>query len=200
MDKKTAIYLRVSTDGIKNGHSQTTDSQLTDIKAYLKSKNIESFEIYQDIGSGKKRDRVQLNKLLKDCKNKEVETVVCYKIDRLARSLKDLLEIVSLFQENDVEFISVKDSIDMSCATGRLLFQILGSFAEFEAATISERVLSGLASTKSKGTKLGRPVKNGHNVVSKLRKDGKTVKEISLHTGLSLASVYKTLEKEKSND
>lgn len=195
---KTAVYTRVSTEGEKNGREQDTGSQLVDIKKYLESKEITDFEIYQDKGiSGTKRDRPSLNKMLADCRSKKISRVVVYRLDRLARSLRDLLEMVSLFQEHGVEFISVKDSIDMSTATGRLLFSILGSFAEFEAATIKERVLSGLANAKSKGVKLGRPFKPGHSVIKKLKEEGKSVSEIARHTNLSRNTVYRTLNSEK---
>ena len=123
-----------------------------------------------------------------------------YKLDRLARSLKDLLEIVATFKELNVDFVSVKDSLDMSTATGMLMFNILGSFAEFEAATIRERVLSGLANARSKGVKLGRKKKEAHSVVCELRANGMTVIEIANHTGLSRKSVYTTLNKNKIVD
>ena len=194
--KYVAVYLRVSTEGAKNGHTQTTESQRLDIENYLKSKGITDFTVYEDIGvSGRKKDRPALNKLLKDCKDGKISMVACFKLDRLFRSLKDLMETVAFFQELGIEFVSTKDSIDMSCASGRLLFQILGSFAEFEAATIRERVLSGLASARSKGIKLGRPFKAGHSVVSKMKDEGKTVKEIAEHTGLSRKTVYRSLGK-----
>jgi DNA invertase Pin-like site-specific DNA recombinase len=196
MNKHCALYLRVSTEGAKDGRTQSTEMQKLEIESYLKSKGIEDFQIYEDKGiSGTKRDRPSLNKMLNDCKNGKVSKVVVYKLDRLARSLMDLLQVMTLFQNSNVEFVSVKDSIDMSTATGRLLFQILGSFAEFEAATIKERVQSGIANARSKGIKLGRPEKNGHNVVQKLRSEGKTVREIASHTGLSVKTVYRSLAK-----
>jgi DNA invertase Pin-like site-specific DNA recombinase len=193
--KSIGVYLRVSTEGTKNGHTQTTESQHLDIQNYLKSKGISDFTVYEDVGiSGRKKDRPALNRLLKDCKDNKISMVVCYKLDRLFRSLKDLMETVAFFQELGVEFVSVKDSIDMSCASGRLLFQILGSFAEFEAATIRERVISGLANARSKGIKLGPPFKKGHSVVKSLKEEGKTVKEIAEHTGLSRKTVYRALK------
>ena len=199
MNKVTAVYLRVSTEGLKNGKEQTTDSQRLDILAYLKSKSIENFVIYEDLGvSGTRKHRPSLDRMIKDCKQGKLSKIVVFKLDRLARSLSNLLEMVTLFQESGVEFISVKDSIDMSTATGRLLFQILGSFAEFEAATIKERVNSGIAAARAKGVRLGRPLKSGHSVVAKLRGEGKTVKEIADHTGLSTWTVYRSLGKNET--
>ena len=193
--KTTAIYLRVSTIGMKDGREQTTESQRLEIENYLKSKSISNFQIYEDRGiSGTKRDRPKLKQLMNDCRAGKVERVVCYKLDRMYRSLSDLLSTSKEFNDLGIEFISVKDNIDMSTAAGRLLFQILGSFAEFEAAVIKERVISGLANARSKGIKLGRPYKQGHSVVKKMRADGKTVREIAEHTGLSTKTIYRTLK------
>lgn len=198
--KKIAVYLRVSTEGSKDGKIQSTGMQKLEIKSYLQSKGFSEFEIYEDKGiSGTKRDRPALNKLLSDCKNGKVSKVIVYKLDRLARSLSDLLQIITLFQNSEVEFISVKDAIDMSTATGRLLFQILGSFAEFEAAVIKERVLSGIANARSKGVKLGPPFKKGHSVVKKMKREGHSVRQISEHTGLSTTTVYQSLKKKDDN-
>lgn len=199
--KKVAIYLRVSTEGLKGGREQTTGSQRTEIEAYLKSKAISEFEVYEDVGiSGRKKDRAALNKLLKDCKSGKVSMVVVYKLDRVARSLSHLLEIVTDFKNWNIEFISVKDSLNMDTATGMLMFSILGAFAEFEAATIKERVMSGLANARAKGVKLGRPFKTGHSVVGKLKEEGKSVFEISEITGLSTKTVYRNLKQGEKYD
>lgn len=197
--KNIGVYLRVSTDGLKDGREQTTESQRLDIEAYLKSKGISQFQVYEDKGiSGKKRDRPELNRMLRDCKAGKLSMVVIYRLDRLARSLSHLLELVTLFQELKIDFVSVKESLDMTCASGRLLFQILGAFGEFEASTIRERVMSGIANARSKGIRLGRPEKSGHNVVQKLRNEGKTVREIASHTGLSVKTVYRSLAKNET--
>lgn len=196
---KTAIYLRVSTIGVKGNHIQSTDSQRLEIENYLKSKGVTDYQVYEDLGiSGKKRDRPELNRMIKNCQDGKISQVVIYKLDRLARSLKDLMEITTMFKELKIAFVSVKDSLDMSTATGMLMFNILGSFAEFEAATIRERVLSGLASARSKGVKLGRKKKEAHSVVCELKNSGMTVIEIANHTGLSRKSVYDTLNKNKT--
>jgi DNA invertase Pin-like site-specific DNA recombinase len=196
MTKYVAAYLRVSTEGTKNGHQQSTAMQKLDIETHLKAKGITEFEIYEDLGiSGTKKDRPALKKLMIDCRQGKVSMVVCYKLDRLFRSLRDLMETVAEFQKLEVKFISTKDAVDMSSASGRLLFQVLGAFSEFEAAVIRERVISGIANARSKGIILGRPFKKGHNVIKKLKDEGRSVKEISEHTGLSKRSIYRTLNK-----
>jgi len=197
--KHIAVYLRVSTEGAKRGREQDTQMQLLDIQNYLKSKGITDFVVYEDKGfRGSRKDRPALIKMMKDCKEGKISTVVCWKLDRLFRSLQHLLETVSEFKKNGIEFVALKDGIDLSTATGVLMFQIIGAFAEFEAAVIKERVVAGLANARSKGIKLGRKVKPGHSVVVGLKASGKSVAEIAKHTGLSKKSVYRTLSKNES--
>jgi DNA invertase Pin-like site-specific DNA recombinase len=199
--KHVAVYLRVSTEGLKGGKEQTTGSQRLEIEIYLKSKGITDFVAYEDLGiSGTKKDRPSLKKLMTDCRQGKVSMVVCYKMDRLFRSLPDLLETLAEFTKLSIEFVALKDGIDLSNATGRLMMQILGAFAEFEASVTKERVLSGLANAKAKGVKLGRPMKTGHAVVDKLKGEGHSVIEISNITGLSRQSIYRTLNKENRNE
>lgn len=194
--KYAAVYLRVSTDSVKGGHIQSTDMQRMDIEIYLKANGITEFQIYEDKGfSGTKKDRPALKQLMADCRAGKVSMVICWRLDRLFRSLKNLMDSLSEFQELGIEFVALKDGIDLSTATGRLMMQILGAFSEFEAAVIKERVLSGIASAKAKGVRLGRPEKNGHSVMAKLRAEGKSLKEISEITELSRKTVYRTLSK-----
>jgi DNA invertase Pin-like site-specific DNA recombinase len=195
MSKHTAVYVRVSTEGLKGNREQSTEMQVLDIKKYLESKGITDFEVYEDKASGTKKDRPALKKLMNDCRQGKVKMVVVYKLDRLFRSLQHLMETIAEFQKLEVEFVSTKDAIDMSSASGRLLFHVLGAFSEFEAAVIKERVISGLANARSKGVKLGRPFKKGHSVVQKMKDEGSTVLEISNHTGLSTKTIYRTLSK-----
>lgn len=196
MEKHVAVYVRVSTSGMKGNHQQDVGMQLLDIKKFLELKGITQFEIYEDKGhTGTKRDRPALKKLLTDCRQGKVKMVVVYKLDRLFRSLRDLMETMAEFNTLEVEFASTKDAIDMTSASGRLLFQVLGAFAEFEAAIIKERVLSGIANAKSKGVKLGRPFKKGHSVVEKMWNEGSSAIDIANHTGLSRWSVYRTIRK-----
>jgi DNA invertase Pin-like site-specific DNA recombinase len=198
--KHIAVYLRVSTDGVKDGREQKTEMQLLDITNYLNAKGITEFEIYEDKGiSGTKSNRPSLKRLMNDVRQGKVSMVVCWKLDRLFRSLVDLMNTVTEFQKLEVEFVALKDGIDLSTATGRLMMQIIGAFGEFEAAVIKERINSGIANARSKGVQLGRPFKSGHNVVQKLKDEGKTVKEIALNTGLSRQTVYRSLNKGEQN-
>src|SRR5271165_5749730 len=151
---KTAVYVRVSTD------KQSTELQEREISLFLTSKGIENAEIYRDEDySGKTTSRPALNKLLLDCKQGTIERLIVWKLDRLFRSLVDLITHLKRFQQQKIIFISIKENIDISTPMGMLMIQILGAFSEFEREMIIMRVKSGLANAKSKGKQLGRASK-----------------------------------------
>ncbi len=112
-------------------------------------------KIYYEKASGKNVERPQLQKLLSSLREKDV--VVVYKLDRLARSLKDLIELVNELANKKVDFVSVSDGIDTSTAVGKLMFHLVGAFAEFERDIISERTKVGLESARARGRKGGKP-------------------------------------------
>lgn len=109
---------------------------------------------YVDHGiSGTKKSRPQLNRLMKDATKglQDFEAVVVWRLDRFGRSLRHLLEAVTELQEAGVSFISQKDGFDLTTSIGKLMFQLLGAFAEFERNVIAERVKAGLKNAKAKG-------------------------------------------------
>lgn len=111
--------------------------------------------IYQEKISGKNTDRPELKKLLKSLK--KGDQVVVWKLDRLGRSLRDLVDLVALFVDKEVNFISLHDHIDTTTATGRFTFNIFASLAEFEREIIRERTKAGLDAARARGRKGGRP-------------------------------------------
>lgn len=187
-----AIYLRVST----NDKGQDTAMQHREIQSFLKAKNVTEFKVYEDKGfSGTKANRPALNELLKDCKAGKISEVVCWKLDRLFRSLKHLMDTLAEFENREVKFVALKDGIDLSTATGRLMMHIIGAFAEFEAAVIKERVIAGIENAKAKGVRLGRPVATGAQVMLKLRSEGHSVREISERLEIPVRTVYNGLKR-----
>ncbi|MEG0285927.1 MAG: recombinase family protein [Vagococcus sp.] len=136
-------YARVSTS------HQKFDSQLEALNNYGVDK------IYTECESGRIKDRKVLNKLLK--KLKQGDTIVIYKLDRLARGTQHMLKMLELFQKKGVNFVSISNQIDTSTPMGKLIFTIMSAFAEMEAELIRERITSGIAAAKSKGIQLGRP-------------------------------------------
>lgn len=186
--KTIGVYLRVST--LDKG--QDTGMQLREIKQYLANSE---FQVYEDKGySGTKTDRPALKRLLKDCKDGKISKVVCWKLDRFFRSLRHLINTLNDLETFEVGFAAIKDNIDLSTASGRLLMQIMGAFGEFEAAVIRERVLAGMANARSKGIKIGRPYAKGYHIIPKLKAQGMTAREISKHLGITIRTVYNGLK------
>lgn len=136
-------YSRISTN------DQSLNSQIDKLKEYGCEK------IYTDIVSGSKADRKELNEMLEYIR--EGDTIIVYRLDRLGRSLKDLINLINIFQNKKVNFKSITESIDTETPTGQLMFHITGAFAEFERNIIRERTKAGLESARARGRKGGRP-------------------------------------------
>jgi len=135
---KAAIYCRVSTE------EQDADKQEYICQEHCKRQGIEIWRVYKDIISGKTTSRPEFNQLLDDMRAYKFDCIVVTKLDRIGRSLQHLLSMFDEFNRKSVHFIAVTQNIDTTSATGRLQFQILGAFAEFERNIISERTKEGL--------------------------------------------------------
>jgi len=138
---KTAIYVRVSTEEqAKEGYS--LKAQIDKLKSYIQIKDWDFYKVYADEGiSGKNiNDRPSLNELLNDIKDGNVNNVLVYKIDRLTRRVRDLIDLTELFQEHNCTFNSLMESIDTQTASGRMFLKIIGIFAEFERENLIERI------------------------------------------------------------
>jgi len=184
-----AVYLRVSTS------EQNTDIQKSDLLKYIETRGWTLFEIYEDKASGTNDNRPNLRKLLQDTKQGKFNVLLVWKLDRLCRSLKDLVNTLSFLSEHSVEFVSYKDQIDLTTATGRLMTQIIGAFAEFEASLIRERVIAGIRNAQSKGVRLGRPKKLcDTDAILKLRQQGLSIRNIAVELGLSIGMVQRAVE------
>lgn len=150
-NKVAAVYARVSTD------SQSTEAQEVELEAFV-SRRGWSCRVYRDTGqSGIKESRPALDRLLRDCRARKVDVVVVWAMDRLARSLRHLLDTVEEFHSLGIDFVSYKQQIDTSTPSGRLAYQILGAVAEFEREMLRERVKAGIQSAKRRGRRIGRP-------------------------------------------
>jgi DNA invertase Pin-like site-specific DNA recombinase len=153
MKKRVAIYLRVSTS------KQDTDNQLRELTAVADRSGWEIWKVYEDAGiSGAKgRDqRPGLDAMMKAVNAKEFDMVATWSVDRLGRSLTDLLGILQGLHEKGVGLFLHQQGLDSSMTAGKAMFQMLGVFAEFERGIIRERVNAGLARARANGTKLGR--------------------------------------------
>jgi DNA invertase Pin-like site-specific DNA recombinase len=149
--KRVAIYCRVSTEG------QYINSQIEELKNIALLQKYMVYDVYSDKVSGTKDSRPELNRLMFDMRKGLFDAVMIYKLDRLGRSLKHLITVCEEFHNKGIDLIVTSQGIDTSTATGKLLFNILGSVAEFEKELISER------------TKLGQ--KKNRDLVGKRGKD-----------------------------
>ena len=146
--KRVAIYLRVSTS------KQDTENQLRELSAVADRSGWEIWKVYEDAGiSGAKgRDkRPGLVAMMKAVNAREFDMVATWSVDRLGRSLTDLLGILQDLQEKGVDLFLHQQGLDTSTTAGKAMFQMLGVFAEFERGIIRERVNAGLARARAKG-------------------------------------------------
>lgn len=153
-------------------------------------------EIFEEKATGSKKDRPALNEMLKMLR--EGDRVVVYKLDRISRSIKHLIELADFFHKKGVEFVSIMDNIDTSTPTGRFFFHVMAAMAELEREIIVERTKTGLASARARGRKGGRPTVDKKDLQTALKmyesKDY-SLKEITKATGISQATLYRYLNK-----
>jgi DNA invertase Pin-like site-specific DNA recombinase len=190
--KRIAIYLRVSTS------KQDTDNQRRELEAVAKRSGWDVVRVFEDAGiSGAKgRDkRPGLDAMLKAVNAKEFDMVCAWSVDRLGRSLTDLLGILQNLHDKGVDLFLHQQGLDTSTSAGKAMFQMLGVFAEFERAIIRERVHAGLARARATGTTLGRrPVKPSVEArIRALRADGMGMLKIGRTIGVGTSVVQRVL-------
>jgi DNA invertase Pin-like site-specific DNA recombinase len=189
--RRVALYARVST---LHGQ-QDPEMQLSELREYATRRGLSIHEEYVDQGvSGSKESRPALNRLMSDAQHCRFDAVLVWKIDRFGRSLKHLVNSLADLGAYGITFISLRDNLDLSTPSGRLMFQIIGAMAEFERALIQERVKAGLRNAKAKGKRIGRPQQPVDLfLVLKLRAEGISWRGISERLGLGLGTVYRAV-------
>ncbi len=187
--KKVAIYARVSTK------DQDPESQLLDLRKYVKLRNWTIYQEYVDRGvSGAKESRPALDNLMKDARKRKFDILLVWKFDRFARSTKHLVTALEELEGLGIDFCSYEDSIDTSTNHGKLVFTIMGAIAEFERSLIRERVLAGIRRAKENGIRLGRPpLEVDIGKMKELALYGNSIREIAKQMGISKSLVHKTL-------
>ena len=177
-------YARVSTE------QQNLDRQLDALKGYRCDL------IYNEKMTGTKRERPELSKLLD--RMTEGDTVVIESLSRLGRSTKDLIALTELFEQKGVHLVSLKESIDTSTSTGKLLFTLMSAIAQLERDVIADRTREGLKSARARGRTGGRPRTNS-DIIKKAVKLYNTnqysIKEIEELTGVKKSTLYRNLPK-----
>jgi len=205
---KTAIYVRVSTEEqAQEGFS--IRAQTDKLKAYACLKDWDIYNIYSDEGiSGKNIvDRPAINRLIDDINAGNVENVLVFKVDRLTRSTKNLLELVELFEKSDCAFNSLTESIDTDTPSGRMFLKIIGIFAEFERENLVSRLKLGFERKAKEGYTLangsmsyGYSKEKGQKIQTILEGEAKIVKEIFamyVDENMTIRGIAKTLNQRK---
>jgi DNA invertase Pin-like site-specific DNA recombinase len=167
--KRCAIYCRVSSDERLDQSFNSIDAQREAGIAYVASQKAEGWELvqdfYEDPGfSGGNMNRPGLKRLITDIQLGKIDIVVVYKIDRLSRSLADFAKMVEVFDEHGVSFSSVTQQINSATSMGRLMLNVLLSFAQFEREVTGERIRDKIAASKRKGMWMGGSVPLGYRV------------------------------------
>lgn len=188
--EKVVIYARVSTN------DQTTENQILKLRTIVEKNDWELTEIYVDegISGAKGRDkRPEFDRLCKDMVRRKFDRILVWDVSRLGRSLQHLVEFLNEALTTRTDLYVHQSGLDTSTPSGRMMFQIIGVFSEFERTIISERVRAGLQRAQSKGKVLGRPpipesVREG---IRGLRAEGKSLSQIGAQYNLSKTSVMR---------
>ena len=195
MTKKVVIYARVST------LDQTVDNQLIELRDHCSKMGWEIVKEYTDEGlSGtlSREKRPALNAMIKDGYRKKFDTVVCWDISRLGRSMKELIMFLSDMKDRGIGICSVRQGFDTSTSMGEIMFQFVGILSSWEREMIRERTLAGLERAKSEGKILGRRKVTNDTMTAKiieLRNEKKSLREIASEVGVSIATIHRELKK-----
>jgi DNA invertase Pin-like site-specific DNA recombinase len=190
--KRAAIYIRVSTDG------QTVDNQRLELEQAAERAGWEIVGVYDDNGvSGAKSraDRDAFDRLCKDATRRKFDVVMSWSVDRLGRSLQDLIGFLSELHAVGVDLYLHQQGIDTTTPAGKMMFQMCGVFAEFERSIIQERVKAGLNRARAQGKTLGRPKVTGkvEKAVLTARAEGTGKRKIARQLGIGVSTVNRIL-------
>jgi len=190
--KTAAIYARVSTD------KQKVDLQLNELHDFVARSGWTIYQEYIDQSfTGANTNRPAFLAMMEAAKKRKFDLLVVWKLDRLSRSLKDLINTLDELGSCGIDFVSYDNNLDTSTPTGKLVFQIVGAVAEFEKDIIRERVIAGLANAKLKGKRLGRPPipPDIYEKADKMRAVGLSFRKIGRELGIDEGTIRKGFKK-----
>ena len=190
MTKRVAIYLRVSTK------EQSTDNQRRELEVVAERAGWEIVKVFEDAGiSGAKgrEKRPAYDALLKAVARREVDLVAAWSVDRLGRSMQDLVSFLEDLKGQGADLYLHQQALDTTTPSGRALFGMMAVFAEFERAMIQERVHAGLSRAKAQGKRLGRPTvsREIENEVRLQRAKGMGVVKVAKSLGIGVSAVQR---------
>ena len=188
---KSAIYARCSTN------EQFPENQLLILRDLaLRNGNEIMLEFVDSGQSGVKREREQLNAMLEAARKGRFQTLYVTGIDRLSRSVKDLIEVVEMLNEFGIQIVFQRENIDTRSITGKFFLNVLGSLYQMEREVMIDRINAGIARAKAQGTKCGRPSKVNSSLVTSvrlLREKGVSIRDISKTCSIGVGTTYKIL-------
>jgi DNA invertase Pin-like site-specific DNA recombinase len=185
---KVGVYVRVSTLDQEKG----IQSQEKAIRDYLQGHGFEAVW-FRDRLSGKDLNRPGFEKLQKAIFNRSVDTVVCWKLDRLSRSLRDGINLLCDWLKKGVRVVAVSQQLDFEGTTGQMIAAVLFAVAQMERENIRENTKRGLAAARARGVRLGRPEKVSRDEVDRLREKGMGTVGIARQLGVSRQTIYMIL-------
>jgi DNA invertase Pin-like site-specific DNA recombinase len=185
-----AIYVRVSTS------SQTTENQLIELSEVCERNKWHITNVYNETISGTKGldERAELNRMMLDASRKKFDKVVVWSVDRLGRSMKHLISVLSQLDDLGIDVFSFAQGIDTSTTFGKSMFQMVGIFAELENNMRAERQRIGIKRAIDNGAKFGRKTKLDEatiSTISDMRKQGQSIRKIAKQVNLGIATVHK---------
>ena len=191
--KRIALYARVSTD------KQTCENQLQELRTIAERMNYTIVTEFVDNGiSGMKtrQNRPALDQLMKSATQRKFDMVMCWSIDRLGRSLQNLVEILNELQAIKIDLFFLQQGMDTTTPSGCMIFSVFGAIGEFERNLIRERVIAGQKRAVANGVKMGRPSKMNdwmRNAIKLLREKGMGIKQIARELKVGIGTVYSVI-------
>ena len=195
MTAKVALYCRVST----STKDQTTENQLRELKSYCDRMGYEVVKIYEDEVSGAKsrEKRPAYSELCKDAFLKKFDVIIGWDVSRFSRSLKEFVHFLSDMDEKGIGVIAVKNGLDTSSSSGRMMMKLIGVLEEWNREMLIERTNAGLARTVANGTKLGRKSVLTPSIRRKildLKENGSSIRTIANEIGINRGAVQRFLQ------
>ena len=195
MTTKVALYCRVST----STKDQTTENQVRELKSYCERMDYEIVKIYEDEVSGAKsrEKRPAYSELCKDAFLKKFDIVIGWDVSRFGRSMKEFVSFLSDMDEKGIGVIAVKNGLDTSSSSGRMMMKLIGVLEEWNREMLIERTNAGLARTIANGTKLGRKSVLTPSIKRKVldaKRNGASIRKIASEVGVNRGAVQRFLQ------
>jgi len=193
---RIASYMRCSTDD-----KQTVASQRAEIEAYVERRSPTRVRWFEDLGhSGGKLDRPAFQRMMGEVRRRRFDILVCYRLDRISRSLFDAVAVLEELRRHDVRLVTLADGISFDGPYGSLMYALVAGLAELEREAIRERVRAGLRAARARGVRLGRaPADIDEGEARRRRAEGQTMRQVADRFGVSVRTIQRCLNRGDRN-